>query len=488
MYIKKKFEICVEDDCAEICSKCVEEDYIKKKLVYKNYDQSDAYFHILTQVFYSKKIISFYKIMFDKKIYNSNVFEVSSYEEELVVKNLLNKFNLKKIKILRKKNYFCSLKIVFLKLLVIMTDQPFIDFSKKEKNKDIILCFSKNKNEKNSFDLYLNKTKFKKIFFSVNFLLFLKNINITKKILNLNEYVEERDSIEILKLHLKINLIENIANKISPKLILFFEGDNDKCEIINLVAKKKNIKSICLQWGVFVVPTPKASFRKINSDYLFVWGDFYKKEFSRYNKKTKIFVSGNPTLNVKKNKITRGHTISFFLTKSYLLSNFDINDFKKIMVWLKKNFIKYKKIIRPHPFDIKSSFDLKSDLYKNFIIHDPHKIPIYETINESSIMMTISSSSVIESGRIGTIPILVNNSNFSYEDSIEKLRKINNIKLIGNSEVIKKSLIKIFNDNQIRNNLKNKIMQLFKVNIKYIGNVSQKIIANKINNILNKCI
>jgi uncharacterized protein (DUF302 family) len=103
-------------------------------------------------------------------------------------------------------------------------------------------------------------------------------------------------------------------------------------------------------------------------------------------------------------------------------------------------------------------------------------------------MMTISSSSVIESGRVGTIPILVNNSNFSYEDSIEKLRKINNIKLIGNSEVIKKSLIKIFNDNQIRNNLKNKIMQLFKVNIKYIGNVSQKIIANKINNILNKCI
>ena len=64
-----------------------------------------------------------------------------------------------------------------------MTDQPFIDFSKKEKNKDIILCFSKNKNEKNSFDLYLNNTKFKKIFFSVNFLLFLKNINITKKLL-----------------------------------------------------------------------------------------------------------------------------------------------------------------------------------------------------------------------------------------------------------------------------------------------------------------
>ena len=190
----------------------------------------------------------------------------------------------------------------------------------------------------------------------------------------------------------------------------------------------------------------------------------------------------------KKNKITTGHTISFFLSRSHLFSNFDINDFKKIMVWLKKNFIKYKKIIRPHPFDTQSSFDLKSDLYKNFIFHDPHKIPIYETINESSIMMTISSSSVIESGRIGTIPILVNNSNFSYEDSIEKLRNINNIKLIGSSKVIKKTLIKIFNDNQIRNNLKNKIMKLFNVNIKYIGNESQKIIANKINNILNKCI
>jgi hypothetical protein len=486
MYIKKKFEICVEDDCAEICSKCVEEDYIKKKLSYKNYDQSSAYFHILTQVFYSQKIISFYKVIFDKKNYNSNVFEVSSYEEELIVKHLLKKFNLKKIKIVKKKNYFCILKIVFLKLLVLVTDQSFIGFSEKKKNKDIILCFSKNKNEKNSFDLYLNNTKLKKLFFSINFFFFLKNINITKRILNFNEYAKEVESTAILKLHLKLNLIENIVNKISPKLILFFEGDNDKCEIINSVSKKKNIKSVCLQWGVFTSPVPKASFRKMTSDYLFVWGNFYKKKFSIYNKKTKIFVSGNPTINLKKKKITTNQTISFFLSKEgYLVSSSDINDFKKIMLWIKKNFIKYKIIIRPHPFDTENSFDLKSDFYKGFIIHDPHKIPIYQTINESSIMMAIFSSSVIESGRIGTIPILVNNSNFSYEDSIEKIRDINNIKLIGSSEVIKKTLIKLFNNHQIRNNLKKKIMQLFNKNIKYIGNTSQKIIANKINNILN---
>jgi hypothetical protein len=222
----------------------------------------------------------------------------------------------------------------------------------------------------------------------------------------------------------------------------------------------------------------------LNSNYLFVWGKYYQKEFQRFNKKIKIVIVGNPTLKINKSLANLKKISIFCSRKSFNLKDEDLLNLQILVLWIKNNIKNYDIVVRKHPYDKSKLYIQKFD--NKIQIHDPSKVPIQDTINSSEIMITNMSGSVVESGKLGAIPLLLNSSKIIFEKNIEKIRILKNIKLIGGLEEIKKTLIHLTKNPKIRNLIKKKIVANFNDNIKYFDISAQNIIKKKIFNILLK--
>jgi hypothetical protein len=476
-----------ENDCANIIKKILKKPEIKKFLNYQGFKLHEAYYKTLIPIFFSTRIINFYKKIKNKEIKKKEIIKVYSLEEKLLINELKIKFKLNILIFIDFNNFFYQLKKIKLKIAYLIIN--FFIFEREKnylyKSNKQILCFLNNETEKNNYFNYYKKTKIKIKYFNLSkeFLfrkkaIFKINFNHEKNYINTNFS-------SIYKLYIKFFLIKNIINFYNPKVISFFEGDSDINGIINAIAKKNKITSICLQWGAFMTPPyPKAGFRMLNSNYLFTWGKFYKHQFRKFNKKIKILIVGNPTLKTYKYKKNSKKISIFCSRESFNIKEEDRFNLLNLTIWIKNYLNNYFIVIRSHPYD-KSKFDYQK--FDNKIqTHDPLKVPIQDTINSSEIMITNMSGSAVEAGRLGTIPLLLNSYKINFEKNIEEIRKFKNIKLIGTLEEIKKTLIYLTQNSEARNEIKKKIQTSFKDNIKYIDIAAQNIIKKEILNIFSK--
>jgi hypothetical protein len=484
---KKSYINTADKDCAYIVKKIIKQNVIKKLLNYKKHDLTEAYYKTLIPIFFSAKIINLYKKIKNKEIKYRLTIQVSSLEEKLLISELIKKFKLNKLIFINFNKFFYNFKKTIFKTIYLITKTLFEErnFYHFNKYNNEILCFVNNKSEKNNYLDYYRKTKIKINYFNLNKKNFFKKREIFKINFNCKKNYINTSFLSIYKLYIKFILIKNIINFYNPKIVSFFEGDNDVNGLINAIAKEKKIISICLQWGSFTSPPyPKAGFRMLNSNYLFVWGKYYKKEFQRFNKKTKIVIVGNPTLKINNTKKNLKKISIFCSRESFILNDEDLFNLQILALWIKSNIKNYDIVVRRHPYDKSQLYIQKFD--HKIQIHDPSKVPIQNTINSSEIMITNISGSVVESGKLGTIPLLLNSSKIIFEKNIERIRVMKNIKLIGGLEEIKKTLIQLTQNPKIRNQIKRKIVTNFNDNIKYVDIAAQIIIKKKILNILFK--
>ena len=175
-------------------------------------------------------------------------------------------------------------------------------FKKKKFNsKNILFITNSNKHEKYLKSIFGRNKKFY-YFSSKN----LKNYFLTKK--KYSYFVAKNNFYLNKYIKFLINL-DFLINQYKPKCIITVEGDNYFDGIIPSFCKKKNIKTICLQWGITApiiryIKYSKFGFKNyFKHDYYFSWGKIFTDELKKYNSNVKFVEVGNPKIkNVNQQK------------------------------------------------------------------------------------------------------------------------------------------------------------------------------------------
>ena len=476
MNILKKITI----DERKICFKILKDPKVNNFLKYKELNLHDAYYKILLYHFQKKKIKLIQKKFVEKKKTSKHI-TFNSLEEELIINNLLKYYKIKNIKLIKKipinkyiSNFLFKCIYMFLEIL--------LNKDSKKKFKTNILSYNRRSSDKLNHFSYLKKINLNKNYFNLNYFFVIKNFFLFKKNFLPFGVTKKADLGSINKLLIKNIFIKHLIELHGPQITTYFEGDSDISAIINEISKQKKIRSICFQWGN-VEKYPKNGFYKIKADYFFAWGEIYKNQIFKINPWLKTIICGSPLLETttKKNK-----NVIFFLQKKNILLDTEFTDnsveeLKELIIWSSKNIKNYKIIIRPHPSGV-SIFKIDEFINNPRItIHNPEKFSLNESLSISEFFITIDSSSAIEACSSRLLPLWVNSKKRNYhEKNIEKIRSVQNIKLIGNLNEIKKTLFVLCKNKNKKEKILNKISFIFKKNIKYKGKVSQNFIKKNI--------
>lgn len=284
------------------------------------------------------------------------------------------------IKILFSNDNFNKYKII----IYVDKYKHFIYFEKLFKNSKIEYCY---------FSLspkllkVIKKKKKKILNFKVN------NLNFNFKSNPFNNYISAS------------KIFESVLKNENTKILLGAEGDDAVFEIFCQIAKKYNVKTVCLQWGCFVYKKPKLSMRYSSLDYFLSWGEYFSQQLKLYSVKTNFLNIGRPNF-CKKNR--KKKNILTLLTASPSIE-VTKNHWEKLFILI-NNLAKLNKgwkfVIRGHPNYNIEKFKLDNFITeKNIFIEEPYKVSIDDSLSLSKIALGIDSSALIEAIGFKCIPI-----------------------------------------------------------------------------------
>jgi len=412
-------------------------------------------------------------------------YKLESYELKLLADELLKYYNKKKLKLTYKNNYLYKF-IYTIKYFLLISFLSIFKFERENKKsvyallnhnkfKDKFKFILKNINEKKyiyHFDHIINDLKKAKKKFS--FKLKYKNIFYQRKFFFMHN------------IYTSAMIYDTILSIKNPYFLLFFEGDASDHEIASAVARKKNIKSICIQWGSFMTKTPKNSLRNGGFEDFLVWSERYKKHFLKYNKNTKIIPKGNSFIN---KKLKNENKVLFLLPQVCSETSIEqIKTFTHIINWFSKKY-PGEGIIRSHPYKNELNNEKYNLQISNCVFHNPSKISINKSLSEAYLIITCGSSLIFEAGKLGVIPLLIfDKDNTSWTENIKKLNESYDIKLLENHNLnkIKNKIELIRNNLKTRKKLKRQVFSNFSNEISDIGNKSLKNYTLYFNNIINE--
>ncbi len=442
---------------------------------------AQIYTYLVNKLFNSKNFLDLHQDINSKKIKSLYIFDVNYIFE--ISKVLLKEKNINNINIqLKEKNsYKYKKKIFFFFTKISIFLMQYFKIKKIETN---ILCYSHSSFQKNIFPRYLRLTNINYKIFSLNKLLTFLRPSL-KKQSNFDQSFLNENYLFINKIYFKYTILKVILNFLQTKTILFIEGDNYESSLIAKISKEKKIKTICFQWGTNIAEVLKSSFRNLEFDEYFTYGSYYSESFKNHNKITKFREVGFPLINYKNSKETN-NKIAIILSQNHM---FIKNNLYKKQLNLINKLIKnnYNLIIRTHPIgsnknQIKSELNLSN--FKNVEIHESRTTSINDTLQCVDLIVSVRSSVIVEAASIGVIPIILNDDEIIFEESIEKLRNIFKDNLIQSSEDIVLKIVKdILSDEVYKKEIQGKITKLFNKNIIYCGNTSLEKINENINNL-----
>ena len=250
-----------------------------------------------------------------------------------------------------------------------------------------------------------------------------------------NFYFSKSKSLIIYKILISFFFIQQQILLYKKKVIVSFEGDHYDHEIIGLITRSLNLKSICIQTTGVFTNAPKAAFYNLQQTKYLVWGKHYKELFKKLSPNLKIQVVGNCFLSEHNNKREK---IGIFLQKNSFLHAKEFNEFNNFIKWC---ISKYKKniLIRLHPQAVNDY----SNIFKNNInieIHDPIEKDIGESLSKCFCIVTFFSSTIIEAISLGVVPVIYS-KNFFLGSEFKKLN-YSNIKIVSNKISDLKNAIK----------------------------------------------
>ena len=443
--------------------------FLSKFLKIESYDFREAFIKsCIGHLGGSKRFIDFSRDFYTKKLKKNYFFH--SQEEIDIGKLFIRSINKKNINFALKKKFNYKIKVYFFSSIIFLINcVKFFIKNKKEtpKFKSEAFYISQESDKTRANHIYkkkhLSKINFNKFF--------LNKFKLDKNFFFLNNYhFSKSKHLLVLKLLVSFFLIQQEIFFQKIRTIVLFEGDHSDHEIIFLITKAFNIKSICLQTGAELNILPKAGFHNINHSKYLVWGVYYKKFFKKTSPNLKTIIVGDYLLNNELKKRHNKKKIGIFLqTKNAHLNTKEMKEFQNFVNWLILNF-KKDILIRVHPGDTDDDFDILK--YKNELeIDDPKKIKLGESLSKCSIMVCYYSSTIITALSMGVIPIIFD-KNFVFEKNLQSLNK-NKVKIISSDfEILKKAIYKINSDQNYSRLLSAKLKKQFKSHIKYKGKKS----------------
>ncbi len=419
-------------------------------------------------------------------ILNNNLekeYKLECYELKLLSDDLLKLYKRKKVKLTYKKNYLYKLKYLVKYFILIFF--LFIFKFEKEKKASIYALVNHNK-FRDKFKFILKNIKEKKNLY--HFDQIITNILNSKKKFNFNfkfkKIFHQKKFFFMHNIYTSVMIYDCILSIKNPYFVLFFEGDASDHEVAAEVAKKNNIKSICIQWGSFITKVPKNSLKNGGFDNFLVWGKKYEQEFLKYNKYPKIISRGNCFI---KHKSKNKNKILFLLPQICSETSIkQIETFTHIINWFSKKY-PGESIIRSHPYKNELEHEKYNLQISNCIFHDAGKISVNDSLSEAYLMITCGSSTIFEAGKLGVIPLLIfDKDKTAWTKKIIELNKNYNIKLLENHNLnkIKYKIELLRNNIKIRKTIKNKILSNFSGEMMEIGNKALKNYTSYFNKII----
>jgi hypothetical protein len=244
-------------------------------------------------------------------------------------------------------------------------------------------------------------------------------------------------------------VFENFISKNDINLVIGTEGDCPIFEILCKVSAKKNIKSVCIQWGAIPFTRPRLPFDNMSCNYFFTWGKFFENQLKKNNKNVKFISVGKKII---LRKVDRKNLITFIMAPPVPDFPEEYNsDLLKIAKYISKKYKNWNFVIRNHPlYEINKNNSLN---IKNLKIESFNNNPIDLCLKKSSIVVGICSSVLIEALYHHTIPVVYEaNKKHKFYPRLDK-NKIgfirndikSTIKVIENLIIDKKKFTKTMN-------------------------------------------
>jgi hypothetical protein len=356
-------------------------------------------FSIQNRYILSETISKKYAKIFSKN--NKKIKIVSSF------KNILNYFYKTEFGY----NLSFLLNNVFSKKIQIKSNNFFFCFAHDLKHIKYANPIFKKLNIKCIFIVFSNKQRLN-LKLKQSETILLPNISFLK-----NNFLYDDEA--IIKLYLKSS--HKLLNKYRPKFILTVEGDQPFSEALALVSKKLNIKTVCLQWGVYPGNVPRVPFMNMSYDYFISWGPFFSRQLKRFNKKTNFLNFGNFNFINKRKK--KNKALFVLQPPDYSLKKEHFQDLYKLAYRLAKQFKNWKFVIRDHPnYKFKNLFnDDLGNKSKRVYIEKYYEKAIDRSLSESKFVTGIWSSSLLEGLYYQAIPcVLQVNRSFKYFPDFKK--------------------------------------------------------------------
>ncbi len=255
---------------------------------YKNFNFVDAIKRDMhASARHSTELRNFYYDIFKKKTKKNYLFY--NHLSLFLAEEIKKKFKIKS-KLIYKPSYKEKLyQRIFFSYEIIQ------NYKKKKFNSKNILFITHNiKHEKYLKSIFGRNKKF--YYFSAKN---LKNYIFTKKDF---PYCMSKKNFYLNRYIKFLNNLDFLIKQYNPKSIITVEGDNYFDGIIPRFCKKKNIKTICLQWGITApliryIKDSKFGYKDyFQHNYYFSWGKIFSDELKKHNSNIKFIEVGNPKI------------------------------------------------------------------------------------------------------------------------------------------------------------------------------------------------
>ncbi len=246
-------------------------------------------------------------------------------------------------------------------------------------------------------------------FFKKNNLPFLNFSGFGKKI---SRFSTPDSYLESFGLKTTYDLIYESLYIAKPKTVVVIEGQASVDEVTNQACKQLSIPCICIQQGWNNLA--ETGIRNMTFSKMLTWGDGFTELLQPYSPKQKFIPTGSHIIAPfpeSRNTHDAIKTIAFFTQpKSQVLNEQKENDFLGLLMWTAGEFPDIRIIVREHP-NLKETVDREmAKKFTNIAFMNPREYSLSETLGKSDLLVTICSTTILESITMGVVPLILNNT------------------------------------------------------------------------------
>ena len=425
----------------------------KENLVHEQCDLTEA----LKRDFYvslegPQNKTTFYHDLKKKKLKKNYYF--SNYYESILAKKLTKRLKVKpSLNTGKFSAHLANLNLITNYLVRIKTSWNYSFSLKKvlnnKKNNTFIFFFGKN-----SFSQKLFNENIKKHYKKKNFLFINHNKNILDRIsfflqncyLTLFKRYKTNNSI-LLNLKMRQDIMNYSFKKFNLSNAIFFEGDSSDDALSTLILKRYNVETQLFQQGSFTGEKVPVFLRNLQYNYIFCFGDFFKKKLIKHNLNRKIISIGRVGRNYKKQKKNNKILFAFqdTINPDSVISSEAADKFKIFAIWCASKFPNYQIIIKPHPkYILEDNFIKKISRFKNTRMI-PRSKDIIDYMDDAKFVISHNSTALLDALIYDVLPI-----HFIPEDYIlsPNVKKYKIGVLVGTLNSAKKTLADLISNNK----------------------------------------